>query len=142
MTPLLPRFAALRFGSIGLVLILLLCGSAVWSQSDDAVDLDAEAAKQAAIAQRFATILEKNPRRGTAFDRVYGFHVEFGSLDKYVAELRERAGEEGNKGAASMILRLKHIAARMPTLSMPFVRQKQSAPTILFRLITWDNLCC
>ncbi|MBX3451493.1 MAG: DUF1583 domain-containing protein [Planctomycetaceae bacterium] len=106
MTPLLPRFAALRFGSIGLVLILLLCGSAVWSQSDDAVDLDADEAKQAAIAQRFASILEKNPRRGTAFDRVYGFHVEFGSLDKYVAELRERAGDEGNKGAASMILGL------------------------------------
>jgi tetratricopeptide (TPR) repeat protein len=106
MTPLLPRSAAFRFGSIGLVLILVLCGSAAWSQSDDAVDLDAEEAKQAAIAQRFASILEKNPRRGTAFDRVYGFHVEFGSLDKYVAELRERAGEEGNKGAASMILGL------------------------------------
>ena len=32
--------------------------------------------------ERFLSLLEKNPRRGTALDRVYGYHVERGTLDE------------------------------------------------------------
>jgi hypothetical protein len=34
--------------------------------------------------ERFLSLLEKNARRGTALDRVYGYHVERGTLDAFV----------------------------------------------------------
>ena len=39
---------------------------------------DEEVARLQKVAERFITVLEKNPRRGTALDKVYGFHVENG----------------------------------------------------------------
>ena len=44
-----------------------------------------------AVMERFLTVLEKAPRRGTALDRVYGYHVERGSLDALLKRYR-RAG--------------------------------------------------
>ena len=40
---------------------------------DEAADaVAADEAKQTQIAERFLSVLEKSPRRGTALDRVYG----------------------------------------------------------------------
>lgn len=50
-------------------------------------DSSQEEQKQRQAVARFVTVLEKNPRRGTALDRVYGHHVEFGTLDSFAAEL-------------------------------------------------------
>jgi tetratricopeptide (TPR) repeat protein len=47
-------------------------------------ELSDDEAQAKQIAERFATVLEKNPRRGTAFDKVYGYHVEMGTLDDFV----------------------------------------------------------
>jgi tetratricopeptide (TPR) repeat protein len=63
-------------------------------------------ARQAEIAERFTSILEKNPRRGTALDRVYGHQVEFGTLDKFLEELRVRIKHNPNDGTAWMLLGL------------------------------------
>ena len=38
------------------------------------------------VMERFLGVLEKAPRRGTALDRVYGFHVERGSLDSFLVK--------------------------------------------------------
>ena len=54
-------------------------------------------AREHAVAERFRKVLETNPRRGTALDRLYGYHVERGTLDQLVAELR-RPHEEGPQG--------------------------------------------
>ena len=56
-----------------------------------------EDARERAVIQRFVAVLEKNPRRGTALDKVYAFHVERGSLDSTIAAYRERA-EKADKG--------------------------------------------
>lgn len=39
-------------------------------------------------AQRFLTVLLANPRYGTAFDRVYGFHIDRGSIAAFRESLR------------------------------------------------------
>jgi tetratricopeptide (TPR) repeat protein len=65
-----------------------------------------EELKQIQLADRFLGILEKNPRRGTAMDRVYGHHIEFGTLDKFIAGLRQRAMESPDDGAVWMVLGL------------------------------------
>ncbi|WP_345682688.1 DUF1583 domain-containing protein [Novipirellula caenicola] len=77
-------------------------------QSDTPYDneLSEEEARQIKTAERFFSILEKNPRRGTALDRVYGHHVEFGSLDEFLDSLRERSQQSADDGAAWMLLGL------------------------------------
>ncbi len=67
-------------------------------------DAAAEELQQIKNAERFLSVLEKNPRYGTALDRVYGHHVEFGSLDKFLRSLHDRAAKNPDDGAAWMLL--------------------------------------
>src|SRR6476619_6737742 len=64
----------------------------------------AEELKEKAVAERFRKVLEGNPRRGTALDRLYGYHVERGSLDTLVAEYQQRTANDPKDGAAWMIV--------------------------------------
>ena len=48
----------------------------------------AEEARELRAHERYLSLLEKNPRRGTALDRVYGYHVERGSLDAFIKSYR------------------------------------------------------
>ena len=67
-------------------------------------ELSAEEAKSVKIADRFFSILEKSPRRGTALERVYGHHVEFGTLDDFLQGLRDRTKNAVEDGTAWMLL--------------------------------------
>ena len=51
-------------------------------------------------------MLERTPRRGTALDRLYGYHVEAGSLDQFVKQFEDRTLKNAQDGAAWMILGL------------------------------------
>jgi tetratricopeptide (TPR) repeat protein len=67
---------------------------------------DEELARQKQVVERFISVLERSPRRGTALDKIYGFHVESGSLEDFVAKFRERTAGNADDGAAWMILGL------------------------------------
>src|SRR6187399_140228 len=69
-------------------------------------ELDEELARQRQIVERFVGVLERNPRRGTALDRIYGFHIENGTIEKYVKDLRERLAAKPEDGPGWMILGL------------------------------------
>jgi tetratricopeptide (TPR) repeat protein len=56
--------------------------------------------------ERFLSLLERNPRRGTALDRVYGYHVERGTLDAFVKRFEDRVARDPNDGAGWMVLGL------------------------------------
>ena len=71
------------------------------SQPDE---LSAEETKSIKIAERFFSILEKSPRRGTALERIYGHHVEFGTLDELLGGLKDRVKENPEDGTAWMLL--------------------------------------
>ncbi len=62
-----------------------------------------EEAQQRVTMERFLSVLEKNPRRGTALDRVYGYHIERGTLDTLIKTLTERTEKQPADGAAWMI---------------------------------------
>src|SRR5437763_15476353 len=62
----------------------------------------AEEARDKAVAERFRKVLETNPRRGTALDKLYGYHVERGTLDQLVAEYAGRTKKDPKDGAAWM----------------------------------------
>src|SRR5262245_6093226 len=71
-----------------------------------ASELDEELARQRQIIDRFLTVLERNPRRGTALDKIYGFHVENGSIEEFVKQLRERVAAQADDGTGWLVLGL------------------------------------
>lgn len=73
---------------------------------DEKEKVDEEDAKDRALAERFRRVLETNPRRGTALDRIYGYHVERGTLDQLVGEYTARTKKDPNDGVAWMIIGL------------------------------------
>ncbi len=81
-------------------LLVLAAGQAARAQDD------ADEARERQIIERFMTVLEKNPRRGTALDRIYGYHVERGTLDKLAKTYQERTAQDADDGASWMIVGL------------------------------------
>ncbi|MEE8450364.1 MAG: DUF1583 domain-containing protein, partial [Thermoguttaceae bacterium] len=61
---------------------------------------------QQEIIERFLLILERNPRRGTALDRIYGHYVESGKLQQLLERYRKRTTDNAKDGTAWMILGL------------------------------------
>lgn len=88
----------------GLLLLLvslgLSLGRPAFSQEGDG---DEEAARQAKVMERFLTVLEKNPRRGTALDKIYGYHIETGSIDALAQRYADRTTKDPKDGTAWMI---------------------------------------
>lgn len=80
----------------------LFAPSSVLGRAGDDPDADREAK---AVA-RFVGLLEKTPRRGTSLDRVYGFHVERGTLGAFVDSQRASAEASKDNGASWMVVGL------------------------------------
>ena len=78
----------------------------LYSQETEAPEYSVEEQKQLQLAERFLGILEKNPRRGTALDRVYGHQIEFGTLDSLMASLAEQVEQSPSDGAKWMLIGL------------------------------------
>ena len=81
---------------------LLVCGSPGAAQTPNQGSEDRE--KQ--VMERFLTILERAPRRGTALDRVYGYHVERGTLDTLIKTYQDRTAKDPKDGTAWLMLGL------------------------------------
>ena len=96
-----------RFSIFSLCLGLFLTASCeIQGQLADLDVLSDEEAKQVKIAERFLSVLEKSPRRGTALDRVHGHHVEFGTLDDFLEQLKQRIEKNPEDGTGWMLLGL------------------------------------
>lgn len=88
---------------LAFLFVTFILASAVPAQDDQ---VDEEVARLQKVTERFVTVLEKNPRRGTALDKVYGFHVENGSLEPFVQSYRDRTSQDPKDGTAWMVLGL------------------------------------
>ncbi len=70
-------------------------------QTDPELSRDEERERKA--VERFVSLLEKSPRRGTALDRVYGYHVERGTIDAFLKSYDDRIKNNPNDGIAWLI---------------------------------------
>jgi tetratricopeptide (TPR) repeat protein len=93
-----PRVPFRPVVSLCLALFLPLVSTS-WSQEED----DSAERK---VMERFQSVLEKTPRRGTALDRVYGYHVEHGSLDSLVKRYEDRTKADAADGSSWLLLGL------------------------------------
>ena len=79
-----------RFWSVGFATAAMCIASlpgVTWADDES----DANEAEARKAAERFLIVLERNPRRGTALDKVVEFHLDHESLDELVTRLREKA---------------------------------------------------
>jgi tetratricopeptide (TPR) repeat protein len=91
-----------------------------------AAALSPEEERDRRVMERFLSVLEKNPRRGTALDRVYGYYVERGTLDTLVARYRERARKDPKDGSASMVLGLVEAQRGRDAAAVDAFRQAEA----------------
>lgn len=87
----------------------------------------AEEKRQEETARRFLSLLEKTPRKGTALDRVYGHHVERGTLDAFVKTFADRAAADPKDGVAWMILGLVEGQRGRDAASVEALRKAEAA---------------
>ncbi len=92
----------LRSISLLLAWLILVASTTVFRAL--AQDPAAESDREAQIAERFLDVLLRRPRPGTALDRVYGYHIQAGSLDQLMQDL-ESDDERGDEapGAREML---------------------------------------
>lgn len=62
--------------------------------------------REALAAARYLSLLERQPRLGTTLDKVYGYHIERGTLDDFVSTLTEQTQDPSKSGAAWAVVGL------------------------------------
>ena len=65
-----------------------------------------EERKALAANDRFLTLLKKQPKPGTALDRVYAFHLERGSIEQFLSEQRALMTPGDDTGVACLLVGL------------------------------------
>ena len=79
------------------------------------------------VMERFLGVLEKAPRRGTALDRVYGYHVERGSLDAFLKSYRDKVAADPKDGASWLLIGLIEAQRGRDSAAVEALRKAESA---------------
>lgn len=105
-------FRALRFSPIALIFLAGVCTQTalfslpLFAQPVEAdATGDTEADEERAAYERFLSVLRRRPAPGTALDRVYSYHQDFGTLSDFCASLKTDAATSTD-GIAPLILGL------------------------------------
>lgn len=97
----------MRFFPLRPVAVVLACS--IFAVSTGGIRCSAQdraaSDREAQIAERFLDVLLRRPRPGTALDRVYGYHVQAGTLDQLIEDLESDDAEAGGEAGARAMLR-------------------------------------
>ena len=73
----------------------------------DSEDRHLDQVNQDQVTGRFMQVLLRRPRLGTALDRVYGYHVQAGTIDQFIEDLETEVETSGDdRGQKTMLLGL------------------------------------
>ena len=107
--------------------IMVLAAGANAQEARRAADpAAAEEAREQRSMERFLSLLEKNSRRGTALDRVYGYHVERGTLDALIKNHQDRVAKNPKDGTGWLILGLLEGQRGQDAASVTALRQAEA----------------
>jgi tetratricopeptide (TPR) repeat protein len=120
-----------RWKTLLLATFLGIASSVLAAEIPQAQDTSeaAEEARERQVMQRFLMVLEKAPRRGTALDRVYGYHVERGSLDAFIKTYRDKVLADSNDGASWLLIGLVEAQRGRDSAAVEALRKAESVRT-------------
>ena len=100
------RFLGLLPAVVMVVLAMALSNTTTASPAAFLQDEESAEDEQRAIKanDRYLSLLKRNPRMGTSLDKIYGFHIDRGTLDSYIATLAAEVKDSDKDGASAMIL--------------------------------------
>jgi tetratricopeptide (TPR) repeat protein len=78
-----------------------------------------------ALLRRYLDALEKNPRRGSALDRVYGLNVERGKINELIDGYRSRTEKSPDDAVAWMVLGLLEAHRGRDGAAVPAFRRAE-----------------
>jgi tetratricopeptide (TPR) repeat protein len=99
----------------------------VWAQSGAQGSAAAGEDRDRQVMERFLALLEKSPKRGTALDRVYGYHVERGTLDTFIQGYQDRAAKDPNDGNDWLLLGLLEAQRGRDSAAVAAFRKAEKA---------------
>ena len=118
--------AAFRNAVVALIVLAFFIGSIPMHRVGGQESETSE--RERVTAERFMQVLKRRPRPGTALDRVYGFHVQGGSLDDFLASL-DVPDDADDAGSMRMILGLLHLQRGKPAeAAKAFTKAEQLLP--------------
>ncbi|MEZ6123461.1 MAG: tetratricopeptide repeat protein [Planctomycetaceae bacterium] len=77
--------------------------------------------------QRYVQLLKRQPRKGTAFDRVYDFLVQHRQVDQFLTELQGSESAQPDDGSSAMVRGMLLQRNQQPTEAVVEFRQASSA---------------
>ncbi len=83
------------------IILLALLFAASFASAQDIPE-----SREHVALQRYVELLERQPKFGTTFDRVYRHHLERGSVEAFVKTYRDRLDKDAADGAAAMLVGL------------------------------------
>lgn len=109
---------------------LLLIGAPVDPVAQQPVNASAVAdSKFNELAERYRSILQNRPQRGTAFDQWHRLYLDAGRLDELVAAVAKEASDKPDDFAAQMVLGLvSERCGRADQAAQAYARAEQLAP--------------
>ena len=114
--------------------LLLVSIAAAPTVAQDAVS---DSREQVAL-QRYVELLERQPKFGTTFDRIYRHHLERGSVESLLKSYRDRLDKDANDGAAAMLVGLIELQRGRELAAVPFLtiadQQRATDPLASFYL--------
>jgi tetratricopeptide (TPR) repeat protein len=109
-------------------LLLCLWVSAAGGQAPPpATEADAADRREQQAMERFLGLLERAPRRGVSLDRVYGYHVERGTLDGFIKGYEARVAKAPEDGAGWMVLGLLESQRGRDAAAVTALRRAEAA---------------
>ena len=118
-------FPQIGFCSSWVGFFLLSLPSVAFSQ-----EVDAEEKQAIVYAERFLSILEKNPQLGTALEKVFVHHLQRGTLDTLIQSLEKRTQSDPNDGTAWMLLGLFESQRRFDSQAIAAFAQAEKLRTM------------
>lgn len=104
--------------------------SAATQTSAAAAEATEDEAREQKVNDRYLQLLKRSPRKGTSLDRIYGFHVDRGTLDAYLKSLADEVAAGDPDGGASMILGMMEMRRGRDAASKnAFEKAEQLRPT-------------
>lgn len=106
------------------------CSISVGATTDEMADQEAAEASAERAYKRYMQLLKRKPQAGVSLDRIYGHHIDRGTLDEFIKSLTDEMAADDADGSSAMIMGLiESRRGRDTAARKAFETAEQKRPT-------------